>query len=168
MFYNFFPEKTQVSPGTGPKIPEEMEKKTSNQTISHTMDMQGKSNRCSLNCGLSHCHKSKSESQLMITEQTEEFWRRHFDARPRVDWTEFRVAFLNDYGKQLREFSRERFYWILNILHVEVFGGSDVTDKNDYDRFCGHSTDPDRFWLKVKEYAIDRIFKEGVAESLFG
>ena len=149
------------------KKPKSPFKRASSQTVSHPVRQDKTSHKCCLNCGLSPCGKSKSESQL-LTQHDEDFWRRNFQVSSRVEWTEFRAAFLNDYGKQLKEFSHERFHWILNILHVEVFGGDDVILKTGYDRFCGHSHEPDKFWLKVKEYAIDRIFKEGVAESLFG
>ena len=148
--------------------PESTKSPYKSKTASHTQQREKSSQSCSLDCGLSHCRKAKPGYHLTATEQDGDFWNRNFQTSTRVNWTDFRNAFLEDYGKQLREFSHDRFHWILNILHVEVFDGGDVITKTDHDRFCGYSGDPNRFWLKVKEYAIDRIFKEGVAESLLG
>lgn len=119
-----------------------------------------------MNCGF---RRPRTDSEMSsIQNQQIDFWTRHFDPRTNVSWTEFRSAFLQDYGTLIYDFSPKRVNWILSIIHMDIFEGRDFIYKMHYDRYCGKTTkNPDRLWLKVKQYATERIFREGVVESLF-
>ena len=101
------------------------------------------------------------------TMHSEEFWARHFDGYNSVSWKSFRAAFLQDYGAVIHDFAPKRIHWILSIVHTDIFAAKDNIHKLYYDKFCGRSEHPDRLWLKIKEYASERIFREGVIESMF-
>ncbi|PFX31690.1 hypothetical protein AWC38_SpisGene3468 [Stylophora pistillata] len=96
-----------------------------------------------------------------------DFWLRHFDGENSVSWRTFRAAFLEDYGSVIQEFAPNRMHWILTIVHTDIFGAAEDIHKLYYEKFCGKSENPDRIWIKVKEYASERIFREGVIESMF-
>lgn len=109
------------------------------------------------------------ERQPSSDNQKEDFWKRHFEARANVPWAEFRSSFFDDYGTAIREFSSNRVNWFLTLLHMEVFEGRECIYRTQYNRYCGRSNNnPDQLWEKLKEYATERIFREGVAESLMG
>lgn len=98
---------------------------------------------------------------------SDEFWARHFDGQNSVSWRSFRAAFLEDYGAVIQDFAPKRIHWILSIVHTDIFAAADNIHKLYYDKFCGRSEHPDCLWLKIKEYASERIFREGVIESMF-
>jgi len=106
-------------------------------------------------------------SSRASTMHTEDFWERHFDGSNSIAWTRFRAAFLEDYGCLIQEFAPQRIHWILTIVHQDIFAAADDIHKLYYDKFCGKSGHPDRLWVKIKEYATERIFREGVIESMF-
>jgi len=101
------------------------------------------------------------------TMHSDEFWARHFDGYNSVSWKSFRAAFLQDYGALIHDFAPKRIHWILSIVHTDIFAAKENIHKLYYDKFCGRSENPDRLWLKIKEYASERIFREGVIESMF-
>ena len=98
---------------------------------------------------------------------SDDFWLRHFDGENSVSWKTFRAAFLEDYGSVIHEFAPHRMHWILTIVHTDIFGSVEDIHKLYYEKFCGKSKNPDRLWIKIKEYASERIFREGVIESMF-
>lgn len=98
---------------------------------------------------------------------SDDFWARHFDGYNSISWRSFRAAFLEDYGAVIHDFAPQRIHWILSIVHTDIFAAADDIHKLYYDKFCGKSEHPDRLWLKIKEYASERIFREGVIESMF-
>ena len=101
------------------------------------------------------------------TIHSDEFWARHFDGQNSVSWEIFRAAFLDDYGAVIHDFAPKRIHWILSIVHTDIFAAADNIHKLYYDKFCGRCEHPDCLWLKIKEYASERIFREGVIESMF-
>lgn len=101
------------------------------------------------------------------TIHSDDFWARHFNGHNSVSWKSFRAAFLEDYGAVIHDFAPKRIHWILSIVHTDIFAAADDIHKLYYDKFCGRSEHPDRLWLKIKEYASERIFREGVIESMF-
>lgn len=101
------------------------------------------------------------------TMHSDDFWARHFEGHNSVSWKRFRSAFLEDYGAVIHDFAPKRIHWILSIVHTDIFAATDDIHKLYYDKFCGRSEHPDRLWLKIKEYASERIFREGVIESMF-
>ena len=101
------------------------------------------------------------------TMHDEDFWERHFGESNSISWKRFRAAFLEDYGCVIQEFAPQRIHWILTIVHKDIFASADDIHKLYYDKFCGKSHHPDRLWVKIKEYASERIFREGVIESMF-
>lgn len=119
-----------------------------------------------MSCGF---RRPRTETAMSsIQNQQVDFWKRHFDPRTNVSWTEFRSAFLQDYGNVIYDFSPKRVNWILSIVHMDIFEGRDLIYKMHYDKYCGKSSkNPDRLWMKVKQYATERIFREGLVESLF-
>ena len=106
-------------------------------------------------------------SSRASTMHSEDFWERHFEGCNSISWKSFRAAFLEDYGHLIQEFAPQRIHWILTIVHKDIFAAADDIHKLYYDKFCGKSHHPDRLWLKIKEYASERIFREGVIESMF-
>ena len=96
-----------------------------------------------------------------------DFWDRHFDGTNSVSWKTFRAAFLDDYGCVIQEFAPQRIHWILTIVHKDIFAAANDIHKLYYDKFCGKSRHPDRLWVNIKQYAAERIFREGVIESMF-
>ncbi|XP_078355320.1 uncharacterized protein LOC144639930 [Oculina patagonica] len=98
---------------------------------------------------------------------SDDFWTRHFEGYNSISWRSFRAAFLEDYGAVIHDFAPQRIHWILSIVHTDIFAAADDIHKLYYDKFCGKSEHPDRLWLKIKEYASERIFREGVIESMF-
>lgn len=122
------------------------------------------------NNSFGHSNSPRREKLLpkIKTTHTEDFWDRHFAGRISVLWKTFRAAFLEDYGSLIQEFAPQRINWILTIIHNDIFSGEDAIHKLYYDKFCGKANQhPDQLWLKVKEYATERIFREGVIESMF-
>lgn len=110
---------------------------------------------------------SQIERESSIENQREDFWKRHFETRANVPWSEFRSSFLQDYRTCILEFSSNRVNWFLSLLHMEVFEGRECIYRTQYDRYCGKShKNPDQLWEKIKQYATERIFREGVVESL--
>lgn len=110
--------------------------------------------------------RERSSSRLS-TNHTDDFWDRHFDGSNSISWKSFRAAFLEDYGCLIQEFAPQRVHWILTIVHKDIFAAKDDIHRLYYDKFCGRSNHPDRLWMKIKEYASERIFREGVIESMF-
>ena len=106
-------------------------------------------------------------SSRVSTMHSDDFWARHFDGHNSAPWKSFRAAFLEDYGAVIHEFAPKRIHWILSIVHTDIFASKDDIHKLYYNKFCGKSEHPDRLWLKIKEYASERIFREGVIESMF-
>ncbi|XP_044173856.1 uncharacterized protein LOC122957648 isoform X2 [Acropora millepora] len=118
--------------------------------------------------GHSNSPRRDKSSPKMKTTLTEDFWDRNFAGQISVLWKPFRAAFLEDYGSLIQEFAPKRINWILTIIHNDIFCGEDAIHKRYYDKFCGKANQHlDRFWLKVTEYASERIFREGVIESMF-
>lgn len=118
--------------------------------------------------GHSNSPRRDKSSPKMKTTHTEDFWDRNFAGQISVLWKPFRAAFLQDYGSLIQEFAPKRINWILTIIHNDIFCGEDAIHKRYYDKFCGKANQHlDRFWLKVTEYASERIFREGVIESMF-
>lgn len=113
------------------------------------------------------CGRERSCSRQSTRMHSEDFWVRHFDGKNSISWKSFRAAFLEDYGSVIHEFAPQRMHWILTIVHTDIFAAADDIHKLYYDKFCGRSDHPDRLWIKVKEYASERIFREGVIESMF-
>ena len=111
--------------------------------------------------------RERSSSRLSTIMHQEDFWVRHFDGTNSIAWKTFRAAFLEDYGCLIQEFAPKRIHWILTIVHKDIFAAADDIHKLYYDKFCGKSNHPDRLWIKIKEYASERIFREGVIESMF-
>lgn len=111
--------------------------------------------------------RERSSSRLSTIIHEEDFWDRHFDGTNSISWKTFRAAFLADYGCLIQEFAPKRIHWILTIVHKDIFAAADDIHKLYYDKFCGKSNHPDRLWKKIKEYASERIFREGVIESMF-
>ena len=109
--------------------------------------------------------RSRTASRLS-TINSKDFWQRHFDGDKLISWKRFRAAFLEDYGSMIHEFAPKRIHWILYIVHTDIFAAQDDIHKLYYDKFCGKSKTPDRLWEKIKEYASERIFREGVIESM--
>ncbi|KAJ7387128.1 hypothetical protein OS493_004093 [Desmophyllum pertusum] len=101
------------------------------------------------------------------TMHSDDFWTRHFGGNNLISWKCFRAAFLEDYGSMIHDFAPQRMHWILSIVHTDIFAAADNIHKLYYDKFCGKSEHPDRLWLTIKEYASERIFREGVIESMF-
>ena len=110
--------------------------------------------------------RSRAASQLSIT-YTEDFWDRHFQGENRTPWREFRAAFLEDYGAFIQDFAPRRMHWILAIVHEDIFRNMDDIYRPHYEKFCKKYEGGDRLWPSVKEYASERIFREGVLESMF-
>ncbi|EDO37774.1 predicted protein [Nematostella vectensis] len=113
--------------------------------------------------------RTRASSQLTTIQDKElDFWVRHFPTRNDVPWEEFRAAFIDDYGTLILEFAPCRLNWIMSILQMNIFEGRDNIYKMHYDKYCGkNDKNPDKLWLKVKKYASERIFREGVVESMF-
>ena len=102
------------------------------------------------------------------TTYVEDFWYRHFEGKDSVSWKTFRAAFLEDYNCLIQEFAPRRVNWILTIIHNDIFASADDIHKLYYDKFCGKDDhpQPDHLWRKIKEYASERVFREGVIESM--
>ncbi|XP_077995721.1 uncharacterized protein LOC144449132 isoform X3 [Glandiceps talaboti] len=101
--------------------------------------------------------RQKSQYQVHANEKGDkDFWERSFGNRMEVPWIEFRELFKTEYAENLeRDFPEDKVNWLMNLIYKDVLELNKTIDKKMYNSFCGGSQgDPDRFYERLKHYAI--------------
>ncbi|XP_003730337.1 uncharacterized protein LOC100888669 [Strongylocentrotus purpuratus] len=93
-----------------------------------------------------------------------DFWEENFGSAKEVTWIKFREAFLDVYEEQINEhITSTKTQWIVNILYGDVLELKKTVAKKMYDNFCGDASwGPDRFFLRLMDYAKGTIAMRGV------
>ncbi|XP_041455766.1 uncharacterized protein LOC121408375 [Lytechinus variegatus] len=93
-----------------------------------------------------------------------DFWEENFGSAKEVTWIKFREAFLDVYEEQINDqITSSNTQWIINILYGDVLELKKTVTKKMYDDFCGDASwGPDRFFLRLMDYAKGTIAMRGV------
>ncbi|XP_072163755.1 uncharacterized protein [Diadema setosum] len=96
--------------------------------------------------------------------ETVDFWEDNFGLATEVTWIQFREAFMKVYQEQIKaQMPDDKIQWIVNILYGDVLELRKVVTRKMYDDFCGDASwGPDRFFLRLMDYAKGSIAMRGV------
>ncbi|XP_041348457.1 uncharacterized protein LOC121368014 [Gigantopelta aegis] len=126
----------------------------------HGMNFQMNFTHC-LNLESDDCCADESVNELTKDLSAKglsyDFWDRHFKGKSEVSFTDFRDAFLKDYGKKLvKAYSEDKKKLFVNLMYKDIFNLNKVVTRAGYDKVISNNrlADPHCFYHHLEEYAI--------------